>query len=160
MIQNIIVFLSFFLWFCLWSGQVCPSSFWAYQVHPNPAGRTERWGADGRLRLRPRPDRKRSRGSWLVQAGIGGVSAERGSSHQPMTTSEHHPPPTVCPQAALHVPAAADPSDRGLVWSITGAMQETKWCWRTRLSLVFPLSCSSLTVLFSICVAGAYEFRM
>lgn len=69
---------------CVYPGfaQVCPSSFWANQVHPNLEGCAKRWGANGCLRLRsPANWKKWPGGSWLVQARARGVWAERRGSY-------------------------------------------------------------------------------
>ncbi len=67
------------------SVQVCPSSFWAYQVHPNLEGCAEKRGANGCLWLRSWANGKEwPRGPGLVQAGAGGVPAETGGFHWPV----------------------------------------------------------------------------
>lgn len=67
---------------CFWLEQVRPPSLRTHQVHPDPAGGAEGWGANCSLRLRPQGGRRRrSRGPWLVQSRAGGVPAETSSSH-------------------------------------------------------------------------------
>lgn len=63
--------------------QVCSSSFWTHQVHPDITACAERWGAHSRLWLWSRASRAEGPWSpWLVQAGAGRVPAETPGSHR------------------------------------------------------------------------------
>lgn len=68
------------MWICM---QVCSSSFWTHQVHPDITACAERWGAHSRLWLRSWASGAEGPWSpWLVQAGAGWVPAETPSSHR------------------------------------------------------------------------------
>ncbi|XP_029918011.1 histone-lysine N-methyltransferase SETD7 isoform X2 [Myripristis murdjan] len=75
--------------------EVCPPSFWPYQVHPNLESCAERRGVNSCLRLRSHANgEERTRGPRLVQAGAGGVPAETGQREQRLTCLDNKTPPT------------------------------------------------------------------